>query len=355
MLLHLQPLFEQYAILLRPAAVHPVDRSGFSGAEIFRATSPLGTFALRCWPAEHPTSSHIRSIHKLLAQSFERGCTFVPVPVANLHGDTLIEFAGRRWQLEPWMPGTPDLEAKPGPERVEAAFKALAELHRAFAGDRASQPPQPSPALLERIRILEGCLAGDMHRVRIAFNNEYLADWDDRVRRYFKLFERFAPEVDMRLRHAAAHDYSLQPVLRDVHREHILFPNPTEKLPTEKFASDEYPTVSGIVDFGALTIDHPAIDLARLLGSYEIDDQAWRSVLLEFSFAQLTGKERLLVEAFDRSGALLSPFRWLWWLFVERRTFRDPEAVAARFDVLLQRLTRLVDDTSPGGDLTLLT
>jgi Ser/Thr protein kinase RdoA (MazF antagonist) len=343
-LLHLRPLFAQYATLLRPTAIHPVDRSGFSGAEIFHATSPLGTFALRCWQADHPTSSHIRTIHKLLAQAFDRGCTFVPVPVANLHGDTLIEFAGRRWQLEPWMPGAPDLDAKPGPERVEAAFKALAELHRAFAGDRASQPPQPSPALLERIRILEGCLASDMHRVRTAFNNEYLAAWDDRVRRYFKLFERFAPEVDLRLRHAAARDYLLQPVLRDVHREHILFPNSTEK----------FSSVSGIVDFGAMTIDHPAIDLARLLGSYEIDDQPWRSVLLEFSFAQLTGEERLLVEAFDKSGALLSPFRWLWWLFVERRTFRDPEAVAKRFDVLLQRLTRLVDDASPGGDFMLL-
>lgn len=344
-LVHLQPLFAQYATLLRPTALQPVVGSGFSEAVIYRAISPLGTYALRCWPAEHPSSGHIRTIHKLLAQAHSRGCTFVPVPVENLYGETLIEFADRRWQLEPWMPGTPDCGLKPGRQRVEAAFKALAELHRALAAGREPQQPQPSPALLDRIRVLEGCLNGDLHRVETAFKREYLADWDNRVRRYLKLFERGVSLVDLRLRHAAETDYVLQPVLRDVHREHILFADP----------NDEYPTVSGVVDYGAMTIDHPAIDLARLLGSYEIDDRSQRSDLLELSFAPLSGDERLLVEAFDRSGALLSPFRWLWWLFVERRTFRDPEAVAARFDVLLQRLTRLLDGPSFGGWSSILT
>lgn len=337
-LLRLQPLFDQFATLLRPTVIAPAQGSGFSGAEIFRCTTPLGHYALRCWPAEHPTSGHIRTIHTLLSRAFEHGCSFIPVPVANLHGETLLEFAGFRWQLEPWMPGTPDLERQPRREHLAGAFAALARLHRAFSVAGSGAPGlERSPALLERIRVLEGCLAGDLHRVLTAFNNEYLADWDDRVRRYMKLFERAAPAVDRLLRRAASCDYALQPVVRDVHREHILF------------TGDE---VSGIVDFGALTVDTPAIDLARLLGSYEIDDAARRDVLLKAYFPPLSMEERWAVEAFDKSGALLSPFRWLWWLFVERRTFRDSAAVAHRFDVLLQRLTRLVDDSKPRGEIS---
>lgn len=344
MYVHLQPLFAQFATLLRPTAVRAVTGSGFSEAEVFHAATPLGEYALRCWPAEHPSSGHIRTIHKLLAQAHERGCTFVPVPVANLHGDTLIEFAGRRWQLEPWMPGWPDLATPPVPGHVAAAFRVLGELHRALTIEGPSpQRAEASPALLDRIRVLEACLAGDINRTWTALRDEPDPQWRDRGRRYFKLFDEGVGATYRLLQRAAKSDYVLQPVVRDVHREHILF---TDEL-------DLGTTVTGLVDFGAMTVDHPAIDLARLLGSYEIDEPKERKWRLEIYGLPLEPDERRLIEAFDRSGALLSPFRWLWWLFVERRTFRDPEAVARRFDVLLQRLTRLLDDTSSSGDLKL--
>lgn len=345
MYVHLRPLFEQYATLLRPAKLRAVGGSGFSGAEIFRGATPLGEFALRCWPAEHPTSGHIRTVHRLLAKAFESGCTFVPVPVPDLHGETLIEFAGRRWQLEPWMPGTPDLAPQANPHHVDAAFQALAQLHTALAGDGSTpQTAEESPALLERIRVLEACLEGDINRAWTALRDEPDAAWRERGRRYFKLFDEAVGPTYRLLKRAAETTYYQQPVVRDVHREHILFTD-----------DDAETQVTGLVDFGAATVDHPALDWARLLGSYAIDDASRRKQLLDAHSPMFTDEERLLVEAFDKSGALLSPFRWLWWLFVERRTYRDPAAVAARFDVLLQRLTRLVDDTSPGGELWLPT
>ena len=333
-LVHFKPLFDRYAGVFRPSAIAPVGGSGLSGAEIFRVTAPLGTFALRCWPAEYPAADQLRTIHRALARARDNGCAFVPVPVEALSGDTIVEFADRRWQLEPWMPGLPDLSPAPSTERMEAAFAALAVFHSAVAGDALHDRSYGrSSGLFERIRLLEGCLRGDVHRVRTAFNNEYLAEWDDRVRAYFRLFERGAPAVYDLLQLAAAREVRLQPVIRDVHREHVLF------------TDDE---VTGLVDFGAMSVDHVAVDLARLLGSYEVDEPELRRELIQHYDPGFGDDEHLLIDAFDRSGALLSPFRWLWWLFVERRTFRDLAAVGRRFDVLLQRLTRLVDGPSAG-------
>ena len=333
-IVHFKPLFDRYAGVFRPSTIAPVGGSGLSGAEIFRVAAPLGMFALRCWPAEHPSADQLRTVHRVLARARTNGCGFVPVPVEALSGDTIVEFADRLWQLEPWMPGSPDLSPAPATERLEAAFSALAAFHSAVAGNALHDRSYGrSSGLFERIRVLEGCLGGDVHRVSAAFNNEYLGDWDDRVRAYFRLFKRGAPAVYDLLQLAAAREVRLQPVIRDVHREHVLF------------TEDE---VTGLVDFGAMSVDHPAVDLARLLGSYEVDEPERRRDLVHVYNSSFGDDEHLLIDAFDRSGALLSPFRWLWWLFVEHRTFRDEAAVARRFDVLLQRLTRLVDGPSAG-------
>lgn len=326
----MQPLFDRYPKLFRPTAIEPVGGAGLSGAEIFRTSSPLGRFALRCWPSEHPTDERLRSIHRLLTQAHERGCNFVPIPITSLSGETFIEFADRRWQLEPWMPGEPETVGAPRRKRITAALDALARLHRALDADtQHKHSAGPSPGLAERVRVLEGCLNGDLHRVRSTLAEALRSGWHDRAERYFKLFERGAPATYKLLCRSAKFEYRLQPVVRDVHREHILFTGDT---------------VTGIIDFGAMSIDNPAVDLARLLGSYEIDDAEERSALLVDYSPYLLSDELQAIEAFDRSGALLSPFRWLWWLFVEGRTFRDEAVVAHRFDVLLQRLTRLVDD-----------
>jgi hypothetical protein len=50
-----------------------------------------------------------------------------------------------------------------------------------------------------------------------------------------------------------------------------------------------------------------------------------------------------LVQAFDRSGTLLSPLNWLRWIFLEQRDFPDRDAVVRRFDQLLARLRRMVE------------
>lgn len=326
----LTSLFNDYPPEYRPSSVEPVLNSGFSRAEVFRVASPAGAFALRGWPADHPSNAQLAFIHHALATALRRGCAFVPLPIASREGKTIVEHNGRRWQLEPWLSGSPR-DPTPRPQEVVGAFRALAELHAAIADVGPAQPnPARSPGLTERVRVLEACLAGDIQQVRIAVAASSQADWPSTWRsaaeEYFRLFELAAPPVYDLLGLAVAREVRLQPVVRDIHREHVLF------------TGDQ---VTGIVDFGAMTVDHPAVDLARLLGSFEIDDAEPRRELVRTYDAGFGLDEHILIDAFDRSGALLSPFRWLWWLFVERRTFRDLDAVARRFDVLLQRLTRL--------------
>ena len=61
----------------------------------------------------------------------------------------------------------------------------------------------------------------------------------------------FAARVAAALRPWAARPVPLQLCLRDVWHDHVLFTGNR---------------VTGIIDYGAVGIDHPAVDLARLLG-----------------------------------------------------------------------------------------
>ena len=61
----------------------------------------------------------------------------------------------------------------------------------------------------------------------------------------------------------------VQPCIRDIWHDHVLF------------TGDE---VTGIIDFGAMDIDTPATDVARLLGSLVGDDEAgWRTASSAYS------------------------------------------------------------------------
>ena len=109
----------------------------------------------------------------------------------------------------------------------------------------------------------------------------------------------------------------LQPCIRDIRREHVLF---------------EGNRVSGIIDFGALRLETVAGDVARLLDSLANDDLAmWQHGLAaNQSVRPLSDDELTLVEAFDLSAPLLSGLNWIDWIFRGGRTFEDPAEVVRR-------------------------
>lgn len=124
---------------------------------------------------------------------------------------------------------------------------------------------------------------------------------------------------------AASLSTELFPVIRDLWHDHVLF------------TGDE---VTGIIDFGALRVDTPACDLARLLGSLvENDRDRWRLGLAAYEeIRPLSPQEHLLIPLLDESQALLSGLYWLEWLCLERRAFPDLATIESRLEKILQRL-----------------
>ncbi len=100
--------------------------------------------------------------------------------------------------------------------------------------------------------------------------------------------------------------------------------------------------LSGIVDYGAIKVDHVAVDLAQLLGSLVGDDtESWTHGLAAYRTVRpLAPEEEELARVLDRAGTLLGMANWLRWLYQERRPFDDIPAVAGRLRTLVERVER---------------
>jgi homoserine kinase type II len=106
------------------------------------------------------------------------------------------------------------------------------------------------------------------------------------------------------------------------------------------FTGDE---VTGIIDFGAVDINTPATDIARLLGSLVADDlEGWQTGLAAYSAVRpLSPEESLAVVALDRSGIVLAGCNWIRWIYIERREFDNRQHVIDRFRKLLGRVAKI--------------
>jgi Ser/Thr protein kinase RdoA (MazF antagonist) len=117
---------------------------------------------------------------------------------------------------------------------------------------------------------------------------------------------------------------ALQPCVRDLRAEHVLF---------------EGGGVTGIIDFGAAAVDHPAVDLARLLGDYALDEAIFRAGLRAYSqFRSAPEVTEEFVRLLARAGAVCSILRWLVRLVVQGETISDPARICERLARLLGSL-----------------
>ena len=63
----IKPVLERFPAADRASQIEPLGAAGgMSGALFWRVTSPRGVFALRRWPAEHPTAERLRFIHAVV-------------------------------------------------------------------------------------------------------------------------------------------------------------------------------------------------------------------------------------------------------------------------------------------------
>jgi homoserine kinase type II len=254
------------------------------------------------------------------------GLAFIPVPMESSTGRTLVEHQGHLWELATWMPGRADYREHPSPARLAAAMQALARIHQVAVTMVGQSHTGTSPGLAARLDQIQQLLAGDVKRIETAEARRPLA-WVDLAQRVCEQFRRLAPRAKWLLQQGVSFNTTLFPCLRDIWHDHILFD------------ADE---VSGVIDYGAVRVESPAGDIARLVGSLVGDkSEDWHAALEAYQTVRpLDAEQRQLTHVFDFSGVLLSGVNWITWLFVEGREFEDTAAVTQRLQEIVARLER---------------
>jgi homoserine kinase type II len=230
------------------------------------------------------------------------------------------------WELTPWLPGQADYHRWPHPEKLSAALRALAEFHLASQSlPAADRGPAPAPGIEYRRQRLRELLQGGYQHLVMAAGTGHWPELERRARQLLQLFPRAAGFLQRKLDQAVGTRVVLQPCIRDIWHDHVLFLGHQ---------------VTGLVDFGAMRIDSVAADVARLLGSLAGEDrQRWEEGLRAYAATRpLTSQERELISTFDQCNVLLSGLNWLQWCYVEGREFDDPGGVIRRVDEHLSRL-----------------
>jgi homoserine kinase type II len=311
--------------LAGPASrLEPLENAGgFSGSRLWKVTTADGrAFCLRRWPGEHPSPERLRFIHDVLREVAAH-LPIVAAPIAAAAGGSFVEHAGHRWELTRWLPGQANYRAQPTPVRLRAAMHSLARFHRlAAAQGRHAGVPRAFVDRLQRHAELRG---GELAAIWQALGSPLGNDIDCWARRLFTLASQRLAAAENWEKVARPPRHWLQPAIRDIHHDHVLF------------TGDE---VTGLVDFGALRIDTPLADIARLVGSLAGDDPPARRLALDaYAEILLLGEhDRQLVEWLDQTGIVLGTLNWLSWLYVERRDMGPIAPIVRRLAELSNRL-----------------
>ena len=333
-----------------PVSIAPLGTPGFSGSQVFVVELPdrPGPFVLKSFHAG-ASVEHARFVHGLVKHLRAEGIAEVPEVMPALNDDTVVvEADGRLWELARFMPGV--AVPCPTPAQAAAATTTLARLHIAAAG-LPDHPPRAgiSPGIERRIDQARQLLAQPWQVRRAAWSqggrslltDDAVAALDDRVASAIAIFNQCGGQM-LLTRVAAMRGRSclLQPVLRDVWCDHVLF------------ADERSDSVTAIVDLHAAGIDTPATDLARLLGSWQAPVGCERRSFLDRWTVAVAAYERVrpllrdeveLVPFLHGTGVLCGLDNWFRWTLEERRVFSDVQRVLDRIDSLLISLPDAIE------------
>lgn len=301
------------------------NRGGFSGAQLWRVEGKNQQCCLRAWPPDGPSLDRLSQIHDRMRQAVRAGLPFVPVLFTTNEGATAVDCAGRLWDLTAWLPGHATFRPRPTPDKLAAACTALALLHGAWAARISVSGPCPAiQRRIETAREWTALLQSGWRPVFASWEADPIHPWAERA---WRLVQIHFHQVPLRIAPWIDRVVPLQPCLCDVWHDHLLF---------------EGDTLTGIVDYGGVKLDHVSVDLARLLGSLVGDERQLRSLGLR-AYARLrplSSAEEGLIDVLDVTGTLLGMANWLKWLYRERRSYEDRAAVARRLAALVERVER---------------
>jgi len=323
----LDPLAERVVALYPPVVAGARwsalgSAGGFSGARIWRGVTAEGReYCLKVHPPAADADRLERVIHRWMTTARAAGLDFVPAVERGRDGRTVVEAGGRVWDVMSWMPGRADFHQDPSDARLFAAVSTLARLHEAWAGDGGVAP---CPAIVRRRQALLEWedLLGRGWQPRF--------DAGDSVRPHaeaaWRVLPSVLPEVRPPLMHWVKEPVPVQPCLCDVWHDHVLF---------------DGDRVTGVIDHAAAKVDHVAVDLGRLLGSFIPDDADRTEAALNAYRALRPLPQPDLVSLLDRTGVVIGVTNWVRWLYHDGRIYPNREAVAGRLAELVQRLERM--------------
>jgi aminoglycoside phosphotransferase (APT) family kinase protein len=270
-----------------------------------------GSFALKRWPTEFTPDWQCIARLSMLAQ--HHGYHLLPQPLFTTQRQSHLLFQGSNWNAYTWMQGKPI--ASPNDEQLRAAMKALAELHRLWQR-HAETATGPSPSVQHQIMRLEAWTEVEFQLISRSSHPLH--------QQALALLRQHRPSAIARLRPWQHTPLPLHFILGDVWAEHLLFTGNT---------------LTGIIDLATIRLDHPAHDLARLLGSYCNGDARRRAQALEY-YPHTDPHLETLTIALDETGTIVALGNWLRWLVLEERPTFNLDVVHARLKQLVNRLHR---------------
>ncbi len=228
-----------YPRVLQSAEIIPLgNRGGFSGARVWCLDTAAGALCLLAGAATE-SRSHLLHRHAPMARAHNAGLHFVPVVLAALDGNTVVEASGLCWELMEWMPGRADFHDSPTPGRLAAAVAALAELHRVW---EPSMPIiGPVPAVGRRLEAARSTTP----KALVLPGHPLLGSLAVQIRRSLT---RWLPESFRLLHEWESFTGKLQPCLRDVWHDNLLF---------------DGDVLTGLVDYAGAGLDGVSTDLAH--------------------------------------------------------------------------------------------
>lgn len=369
---------EQYSEVMTAMGLFPhvincevisgTSQAGFSDSIIIRVTTDNEIYSLRGWPPNTLPLTRLKGLHRLLDHLAATGLKTVAVPrplpfapstpvsqqsiletpnAADSLGrieipqpkPTLIQLDDRYWQLEPWLPGEANFNTNPNAEKLASMMHELAAWHTTAASFQPTEeekqwfdstPNATSPAVVERSAILSDWLIQKAVQLQkaIQFENQFSLPWNELAGQWLSRFEAVSSQIESELSSAKDWLVPLQPCLRDVRHDHILFNNNQ---------------VTGIIDPSATRMESVASDLSRLLGSLKLKAPlSWELAIQEYeTIRPLSINEKRLVPVLYRSGILLSGLSWLDRIFIKKETLQQPDRVFARVQHLYSLLLTL--------------
>ena len=295
---------------------------GLSGAQIWRVSDSEScrSLCVRRWPRSHPSAECLLWIHRVIGTARTRGCQFLPEVLLNRHGQSMVHLDGYLWEVTTWLPGVASLRDQFTPPKLAAACRALAEFHQATREMAEYVVCDTSPGMHNRLEMTVKCRQ-QLPQLRDSLRQPLPSPWPPSYQQACQaIVERAGDKLaalEERIRPATKVQTGLQPCLRDIWHQHVLY---------------EHDRLTGIVDFGAMRVDSPALDLARLLGSVALcQEDAWQLGWQAYHHRRpLSAAEQYLAEVACAAAVVLSGLNWVRWLAVEQRRFENLDLVGRR-------------------------